>query len=84
MNQGRIENFARPYELLMDSKTILHGLVYSLDKQKRDKLIDLAKKQYDRPPVSNGVLEIKQTDLDAANTTTDDENTSLLSSSVNK
>ena len=41
-----MENFDKPYKLILDHKTILHHLVYSLDKLERDKLIEIAKNVY--------------------------------------
>ena len=46
MNQGRVVNFGRPYELIQDESTILHDLVFSLDKQEREKLVEMAKKAF--------------------------------------
>nr|QNH67887.1 ATP-binding cassette transporter subfamily C member 4 X4 [Brachionus rotundiformis] len=46
LSQGRVVNFGRPYELIEDDTTILHDLVFSLDKQERDKLVDMAKKSF--------------------------------------
>ncbi|CAF0703150.1 unnamed protein product [Brachionus calyciflorus] len=44
--KGHIQSFGRPYDLINDEETILHDLVYSLDKQERDKLIEMAKNSY--------------------------------------
>ncbi|CAF0703154.1 unnamed protein product [Brachionus calyciflorus] len=46
LSQGKVQNFGRPYELIEDESTILHDLVFSLDKQERDKLIEMAKKAF--------------------------------------
>nr|QNH67886.1 ATP-binding cassette transporter subfamily C member 4 X3 [Brachionus rotundiformis] len=46
LSQGRVVNFGRPYELIEDDTTILHDLVFSLDKHERVKLIDVAKEKY--------------------------------------
>ena len=46
LNRGKIENFGTPYELLMDNKTILHGLVYSLENKEKERLISIAKKAF--------------------------------------
>nr|APD26522.1 ATP-binding cassette transporter subfamily C member 4 X4 protein [Brachionus koreanus] len=46
LSQGRVVNFGRPYELIEDETTILHDLVFSLDKQERDKLVEMAKKSF--------------------------------------
>ena len=46
LNRGKIENFSVPYELLMDNKTILHSLVYSLEDKEKDRLIRIAEKNF--------------------------------------
>ncbi len=48
LSQGKIENFGRPYDLLKDRRTILHSLVFSLDKSEREKLIEAAKNVKDK------------------------------------
>lgn len=47
MNKGRIENFGKPYDLLNDDRTILNGLVNSLEKSEKEKLIEMARKAYE-------------------------------------
>nr|UOU03343.1 ATP-binding cassette subfamily C4-4-2 [Brachionus rubens] len=46
LSQGKVQNFGRPYELIEDETSILHDLVNALDKQEREKLIEMAKKAY--------------------------------------
>lgn len=44
MNNGKIENFGRPFDLLHDEKSVLYELVTHLDKSERDKLVEISKK----------------------------------------
>nr|UOU03342.1 ATP-binding cassette subfamily C4-4-1 [Brachionus rubens] len=46
LSQGKVQNFGRPYELIEDETSVLHDLVNALDKQEREKLIEMAKKAY--------------------------------------
>jgi hypothetical protein len=44
MNNGRIENFGRPYDMIMDETSLLSELLRSLEQTERERLIDMAKK----------------------------------------
>lgn len=44
MNNGRIENFERPYNLIMDETSILYEMLNSLDKMEKERLIEMAKR----------------------------------------
>ena len=44
MNNGRIENFGRPYDMIMDETSLLSELLKSLEQTERERLIDIAKK----------------------------------------
>ena len=46
LSKGRIENYAHPYELLQDRKTVLYELAHNLDKSELDRLKELAKAKY--------------------------------------
>ncbi len=46
LSQGKLEDFGTPYELLMNHRTILHSLVFSLDKMESDKLVEIAKQSH--------------------------------------
>jgi hypothetical protein len=83
MNRGKIENFGRPYELLMNSKTILHGLVYSLDKHEREKLIDIAKRIYEKfeQPTVSQLVESLAKKIDFSMSKSDEENESSMPNS---
>lgn len=48
MDKGRIENFGRPYDLLNDENTVLYRLVNSLENLEKEKLIEMAKKSYEK------------------------------------
>ena len=43
LSKGQVENFDSPYELIQNDSSVLHDLVYALDKDERDKLIDQAR-----------------------------------------
>ena len=44
LNKGKLENFAHPYDLILDKKTIFHQLIFSLDADERKKLIEISKR----------------------------------------
>lgn len=43
MNNGRIENFARPYDMILDESSLLNEMLKSLDKYERERLIEIAR-----------------------------------------
>lgn len=55
MDKGKIESFGAPIDLLNNEKTILHDLVYSLDKTEKNKLIEIAQKSSMGKNTSNAV-----------------------------
>ena len=44
LSKGKLENFGRPIDLINDESSILHDLVFSLEKSERDSLIKSAEK----------------------------------------
>ena len=49
LNKGKIENFAPPYDLVMDKKTIFYELIHNLEKSESTRLIQMAKKATKSP-----------------------------------
>lgn len=43
MNNGRIESFARPYDMILDESSLLNEMLKSLDKYERERLIEIAR-----------------------------------------
>lgn len=46
LSNGKLEDFAAPYELIQDKSSILSGLMSNLEKAERDKLTEIAKNCY--------------------------------------
>ena len=64
MSQGRIENFGRPYDLIKDESTILHDLVYTLEKAEREKLIEMAKRSIEGSPSKLSNFQLNSTTIE--------------------
>lgn len=43
MNNGRIESFARPYDMILDESSLLNEMLKSLDRFERERLIEIAR-----------------------------------------
>ena len=43
MNNGRVENFQRPYKMILDETSILFEMLNSLEKGEKERLIEIAK-----------------------------------------
>ena len=49
MNNGRVDSFARPYDMIMDEGSLLNEMLNSLDKFERERLIELARQAANSP-----------------------------------
>ena len=43
LDKGQLQDFGHPYDLIVDSTTIFHDLIKSLESAEKKKLIDIAK-----------------------------------------